>query len=67
METFVLMTKLSPELLGDPRGREAAGKAWLKKVAHSIFVDELKKILTEKRGGKNRAQERQTIRSCRWH
>ena len=33
METFVLMTKLSPELLGDPRGREAAGKAWLKKVA----------------------------------
>jgi uncharacterized protein with GYD domain len=27
------MTKLSPELLGDPRGREAAGKAWLKKVA----------------------------------
>ncbi|MHC4135688.1 MAG: GYD domain-containing protein [Planctomycetota bacterium] len=33
METFVLMTKLSPELLGDPRGREAAGKAWLNKVA----------------------------------
>ena len=33
METFVLMTKLSPELLGDPRGREAAGKAWLRKVA----------------------------------
>jgi uncharacterized protein with GYD domain len=34
VETFVLMTKLSPELLGDPRGREAAGKAWLKKVAN---------------------------------
>ena len=33
METFVLMTKLSPELLGDPRGRKAAGKAWIKKVA----------------------------------
>jgi uncharacterized protein with GYD domain len=33
VETFVLMTKLSPELLGDPRGREAAGKAWLNKVA----------------------------------
>jgi len=33
VETFVLMTKLSPELLGDPRGRKAAGKAWLKKVA----------------------------------
>ena len=33
METFVLMTKLSPELLGDPRGRKAAGKAWLQKVA----------------------------------
>ncbi|MHC4549982.1 MAG: GYD domain-containing protein [Planctomycetota bacterium] len=33
METFVLMTKLSPELLGDPRGRKAAGKAWLRKVA----------------------------------
>ena len=33
MPTFVLMTKLSPETLQDPRGREAAGKAWLKKVA----------------------------------
>lgn len=33
METFVLMTKLSPELMGDPRGRKAAGKAWLEKVA----------------------------------
>ncbi|MHC4339216.1 MAG: GYD domain-containing protein [Planctomycetota bacterium] len=33
MHTFVLMTKLSPELMGDPRGRKAAGKAWLEKVA----------------------------------
>jgi uncharacterized protein with GYD domain len=33
MHTFVMMTKLSPDLMGDPRGREAAGKAWLKKVA----------------------------------
>ncbi len=32
METFVLMTKLSPESLGDPRGRKAAGKAWLDRV-----------------------------------
>jgi uncharacterized protein with GYD domain len=33
VETFVLMTKLSPELMGDPKGRKAAGKAWLDKVA----------------------------------
>ena len=28
MQTFVLMTKLSPEGIGDPRGRAEAGKAW---------------------------------------
>lgn len=33
MDTFVLMTKLSPELMGDPRGRKAAGKAWMKRVS----------------------------------
>ena len=32
MPTFVMMTKLSPEVLGDPRGRSALGKEWLAKV-----------------------------------
>ena len=35
MPTFVMMTKLSPETLGDPRGRKAMGKEWLSKVAKS--------------------------------
>jgi uncharacterized protein with GYD domain len=43
MPTFVLMTKLSPELLGDPRGRRAVGKEWLKKVSsHCAGVHWLK-------------------------
>ncbi len=33
MPQFVLMTKLSPELMSDPRGRRAVGKEWLKTVA----------------------------------
>lgn len=33
MPTFVLMTKLSTEAMGDPRGRLALGKEWLAKVA----------------------------------
>ncbi len=33
MPTFVLMTKLSPELAGDPRGRKRAGREWLRQVA----------------------------------
>lgn len=32
MPTFVLMTKLSPEVMGDPKGRKALGKEWLEKV-----------------------------------
>lgn len=32
MPTFVMMTKLSPETLGDPQGRKALGKDWLTKV-----------------------------------
>ena len=32
MSTFVLMTKLSTEAMGDPRGPKAVGKEWLKKV-----------------------------------
>lgn len=32
MPLFVLMTRLAPEGLHDARGREASGKAWLKKV-----------------------------------
>jgi uncharacterized protein with GYD domain len=32
MPTFVLMTKLSPDVMGDPRGLEAVGKDWLKHV-----------------------------------
>jgi len=35
MPTFVLMTKLSPELAGDPRGRKRAGRAWMRQVAES--------------------------------
>jgi uncharacterized protein with GYD domain len=33
MQTFVLMTKLSPELAGDPRGRKRTGREWMKQVA----------------------------------
>lgn len=32
METFVLMTKMSPELARDPRGRKKAGREWLRLV-----------------------------------
>src|SRR5437773_11154160 len=32
MATYVLMTKLSPDALRGPNGREAAGKAWKKRV-----------------------------------
>ena len=32
MQTFVLMTKMSTEAMGDPRGRKALGKNWLSKV-----------------------------------
>ena len=32
MPTFVLMTKLQSELMGDAGDRRAAGRAWLKKV-----------------------------------
>ncbi len=33
MSTFVLMTKLTQEVLNDPRGRNAVGKQWLRKVS----------------------------------
>ena len=33
MPTFVLMSKLSPDVMGDPRGLEAVGKDWLSQVA----------------------------------
>ena len=33
MPTFVLMTKLGPEVITDPRGRKAVGKEWKKRVA----------------------------------
>lgn len=33
MPTFVLMTKLSPELAGDPRGRREMGRKWIRAVA----------------------------------
>jgi uncharacterized protein with GYD domain len=33
MPTFVLMTKLSAELAGDPRGRKRAGREWMRQVA----------------------------------
>jgi uncharacterized protein with GYD domain len=32
MATYVLMTKLGPSGIRDPRGRRSAGRAWLKKV-----------------------------------
>jgi len=32
MPTFVLMTRLAPEALGDAKGRKARGKEWLQKV-----------------------------------
>ena len=32
MPHYVLMSRLSPELMQDPRGRKAVGKAWKKKV-----------------------------------
>jgi len=35
METSVLTTKLSPELLADPRGRKAAGQDWVQ-TAHEV-------------------------------
>ena len=35
MPTFVLMTKLSTEAIGDPSRRKALGKEWLQKVTRS--------------------------------
>jgi uncharacterized protein with GYD domain len=32
MPTYVLLSRLEPEVLGDPRGREAVGKEWKKRV-----------------------------------
>lgn len=32
MPTFILMTKLSPDAMCDPRGRRAVGRAWMDKV-----------------------------------
>jgi uncharacterized protein with GYD domain len=32
MATYVLMTKLSPSSMADPRGRKAAGQDWKRKV-----------------------------------
>ena len=32
MPTYVLMTRLSPDVLRDPRGREAVGKEWKRRV-----------------------------------
>ena len=32
MPTYVLMTKLAPEVMTDPRGRRVVGKAWKKQV-----------------------------------
>lgn len=32
MATFILMTKLSPEVLQDPKDRAKKGKMWIKKV-----------------------------------
>jgi len=32
MPTFVLMTKMSPELARDPRGRKRTGREWMKLV-----------------------------------
>ena len=33
MPTFVLMTKLSPQTMGDPRGLKALGKDWIEHVS----------------------------------
>ena len=33
MPTFVLMTKLSPQTMGDPRGLKALGKDWIQHVS----------------------------------
>lgn len=33
MATFVLLSRLSPDLMEDPRGRRAIGKSWLEKVS----------------------------------
>ena len=32
MPLFVLMTRLSPDLMADPRGRKAVGREWKRKV-----------------------------------
>ena len=32
MPTYVLMTKLGPDAMHDPRGRKAVGRAWIEKV-----------------------------------
>jgi uncharacterized protein with GYD domain len=32
MPTYVLMTKLGPEVLKDPRGRKKVGREWVKRV-----------------------------------
>lgn len=32
MPTFVLMTKLSADVMADPRGRKALGKEWIQEV-----------------------------------
>jgi len=32
---FILMTRLAPEVLNDPRGRRTAGKEWLAKVSRT--------------------------------
>ncbi len=34
MPRYVLMTRLSPELMQDPRGRKAIGKEWKRRVDH---------------------------------
>ena len=35
MATFVLLSRLSPELMEDPRGRKAVGKEWLDMVSEN--------------------------------
>lgn len=32
MPTYVLMTRLSPDIMSDPRGRRAVGREWKQKV-----------------------------------
>ncbi len=32
MPTYILMTKLGPDAMHDPRGRRAVGRSWLEKV-----------------------------------